>query len=99
MPTQDTYPNSAGWKENETSRDAAIGVEASGKADRIRLECLALFQTGWTGTADECAHKINENIWSVRPRISELHERTLIEKTGARRNADGGRPAHVWRWA
>ena len=94
-----TYPMVAGSKEHSTSRDAAIAIEASGKAATLRVECLNLFKSGFRGTADECAHKINEDILSIRPRIAELHKRGLIEKTGNRRNADGGRPSHEWQLA
>lgn len=91
-----TYPQSTGWKENTTSRDAALAVEASGKAATLRVECMRRFNDGFTGTADELAHAMNEDAWSIRPRVSELHKRGLIDKTGDRRRADGGRNAHVW---
>ena len=95
-PAVEIYPHHAGAKEHTTSLDAAIGIESTGRAETLRLEALRLFQNGFVGTADELAHTMGEMPWNVRPRCSELHVRGLIEKTGARRKADGGRCANVW---
>ncbi len=92
-----TYPMVAGAKERSTSFDAAVAIETTGRAETLRIECLAWFKHGFVGTADQLAHAMNESILSVRPRCSELHIRGLIEKTGRRCKADGGRAAHCWR--
>lgn len=94
-----TYPMVAGAKANGTSRDAAQGIEGSGKAARLRDLVAAWFRAGNTGTADECAHALREDVLSVRPRVAELHKRGIIVPTGERRRADGGRSANVWRAA
>ncbi len=91
------YPHRAGFKDTTTSRDAAIAIEVTGKAARLRGMVLAWYQAGNTGTADECAHDLGEDILSIRPRVAELHKQGRVAQTGDRRRADGGRPAHVWR--
>jgi hypothetical protein len=40
---------------------------------------------------------MNEPLMNVRPRTSELSARGLIEDSGARATASGGRLAIVWR--
>lgn len=92
-----SYPHVAGSKESSTSREAAVAIEATGKAQRLRGLVLDWFRAGNTGTADECTHALGEDILSIRPRCAELHKQGLICQTGERRRADGGRSAHVWR--
>lgn len=94
-----TYPTHAGWKEATTSRDAAIGIEASGKAASLMERCLKAFHNGFVGNADELARHLGEDILSIRPRVTQLHVNGLIEKTGERRTMNGGRAGHVWRLA
>ncbi len=97
LPLFETYPHVAGFKEATTSREAAEGIEGTGKAKRLRRAILALYRAGLEATADEVAYRIGENILDTRPRVSELHKQGFLEPTGQRRRADGGRPAHVWR--
>ncbi len=92
-----SYPHTAGFKEPSTSREAAIAIESTGKAARLRGMVLSWYQDGNTGTADECAHALGEDILSIRPRVAELHKAGRLDQTGERRRADGGRYAHVWR--
>lgn len=48
-------------------------------------------------TADEVAERLGASPLAVRPRISELHKRGLIEDTGELRlNLVSGRAASVW---
>lgn len=92
------YPQTAGSKENTTSRDAAEAIEKHGRAARLRDDVKRLFAEGFTGTADECAAALGESPLSIRPRVSEIHAKGLIEPTGERRaSLAGGRPSHVWR--
>lgn len=93
------YPARAGFKEATTSRDAADAIEAAGRAARLRNAVFSLYRSGFTGTADEAAHQLAEDILSIRPRVAELHKQGLLEPTGERRKADGGRAAHCWRFA
>lgn len=91
------YPNRAGFKETETSKDAADAIEASGKAKTLRLRAYELFATGWEGTADELAAALGASILSVRPRVSELHRLGYLEHAGVRHLNFTGVYAHVWR--
>lgn len=86
----DKYPNSCGWKEITTSRDAAIAIEASGVAQLMRERVLEALRA--SQTAKEIAFSLGADINSVRPRISELKARGLIRESGERRDRQ-----HVWR--
>lgn len=101
-----SYPMFAGFKENETSKDAALAIEGSGRAATLRreiLECLDQFPEAGRDagkvslTADEIASFLEEPVLSIRPRVAELNALGMIEKTGLRRVSSGGRPSHVWR--
>jgi predicted ArsR family transcriptional regulator len=92
------YPEIAGAKTGTTSRDAAEKIEASGRAHTLREEVRFAFQCGYEGTADELARQLAEHPLAIRPRVSELHKKGYIEKTGrTRRSLAGGRQSHVWR--
>lgn len=97
-----SYPATAGYTNDDTSRDAATAIESSGRAKVLRERVLWTFRQTVCGirlsfTADEIADNMNESILSIRPRVSELHKQGLIEPTGERRRSSGGRPSHVWR--
>lgn len=93
------YPTVAGSKENTTSREAAEAIEAEGRAAHLREKVRQWFADGNVGTADECAEALNENILSIRPRVSELRLRGFLIETGERRPSSSGRSSHVWRKA
>jgi len=93
------YPLSAGFSEPTTSREAAEGIQASGKAESLILEALRRFQAGFEGTADELSHVMREDKNNIRPRCSQLYKQGLIARTGQRRAMDGGRMGHVLRLA
>lgn len=98
----DHYPNRAGYTEHSTSMDAAVAIEGTGRAARLRdkvqsaLRYSGLIYTEGL-TADEIAYRLGESPLSIRPRVAELHKQGLIEPTGERRKSSGGRPSHVWR--
>src|SRR5689334_11553626 len=105
------YPNTAGYTEPTTSKDAAEAVEGSGKARTLRAEVLRVLRTSeemlagsFTNpidvggmTADELAAEMGESVFSVRPRVAELHKQNLITPTGERRKSSNGRASHVWK--
>jgi len=66
------YPETPGYKEETTSKDAAkaIGLNAS----RMREDLLTLYRAAWPEgmTADEAAAKLGRSVFAVRPRITEL---------------------------
>lgn len=91
------YPERPGFKKRGTSKEAAESVAP--KAALLRDKVLALFQRGLRLTADECAQRIKEEAWSVRPRLSELAAAGLIAETAQRRTNRSGHSAAVWRLA
>ena len=95
----DTYPKRAGWKEETTSKDAAVAIEAKGRAATLRDAVLAFFQSGRNATADEVAEVLKESPLSVRPRVAELKAAGKVIETGLRRKSSTGRTSHVWRAA
>ncbi len=93
------YPRRAGYKEQTTSKEAALRIDAKGRERRLRAAVLAWYQRGNTGTADEVAAALNESPLSVRPRVAQLHKLHQLEPTGERRKNASGASAHVWRAA
>jgi hypothetical protein len=99
------YPESAGYTEPTTSKSAADTIEGSGRARTLREEVFRvlrlstrLYGPACNGmTADEIAAEMGESVFSVRPRVAELHKQHLIEPTGERRKSSNGRASHVWR--
>jgi predicted ArsR family transcriptional regulator len=95
-----SYPYTAGYKEPTTSRENAERIEKSGKAETLRQRVLSCFQaSGAIATADEIAAFLGEHILAIRPRLSELRAKGLIEPTGERRQSSCGGTAHVWKAA
>ena len=92
--TFDGYPNAPGWKGRATSREAAQGMAP--KATTIRDRVLASLKR-YPGTPEDIAGRIAEPVMNVRPRFSELAAKGLIEDTGRRGPASGGRWATIWR--
>lgn len=91
-----TYPNTPGWKEAETSKDAAESVRD--RARILREAALALIEEVGL-TSDEIAQCLGESVLSIRPRVSELRRMKLVTKSGLRRANASGRMAHVWKIA
>lgn len=76
------YPYAAGYKELTTSKDAAEAIEQSGRAEYLRQKILFLLRKPMT--PKEVAALLNEEITSVRPRITELKQQLKIEEAGRR---------------
>lgn len=89
------YPERAGWKEPDTARAAADAIEATGRAATLRDAVLAIYARGGRHTADEVAELLNEDILSIRPRVSELSKQHRLVDTGVRRLNARGRNAKV----
>ncbi len=87
------YPLEPGHKRRRTSKAAAESMTC--EAPVLREKCLALLQSEDL-TADEIAERLNRSILSIRPRISELNEMSLISDSGMRRKNASGRSAIVW---
>jgi predicted ArsR family transcriptional regulator len=93
---QPLYPDAPGFKEPTTSQDAAIKIAP--RAGNLRERALAIIKAA-ASTADEIADSMGETVLAIRPRISELNQMGLIEKSGIRRKNASGANAHVWRIA
>lgn len=89
------YPDAPGHKGNrDTGRAAAAGMEP--KAGTIRARVLTAIRER-SGTPEEIADRIGEPVLNVRPRISECAAKNLIEDSGERGPAFGGRRSIRWR--
>ena len=89
-----TYPNHPGWKRHGTSQDAAESAAPCAKT--LRASALRVLKLEDL-TADEVAAKLDEDVLSIRPRISELAVQGKIIETGQRRKNRSGKSAMVWR--
>jgi predicted ArsR family transcriptional regulator len=85
------YPDRAGFKEHETSLDAARKINVEHLRGEVLFTLMARPQT-----ADEVAGNIGRDVLAVRPRLSELRKQGKIEPTGERRKNESGMSAHVW---
>lgn len=93
----DLYPDSPGFKERTTSRDAAEAIKPT--AGTLRSMVLMFFEHLGPMTPDELAHWMVRSVLSIRPRVTELYRMGLIERTGERRKNASGMKAHVYRIA
>lgn len=89
----DTYPQAAGFKGTDTSRQAAETIDAG----TLRAKVLQTIRAHGPMTADECADHLRLSILSIRPRLSELRNLGKLRDTGERRPNVSGRSAVVWR--
>jgi len=87
------YPEDPGYIEKGgCSEAAARALARSGRSAHLQRECLKELKANPFGrTANEIAGLLNEQVTSIRPRVSELKDLGLIEKHGTRRlyNAHG----------
>ena len=97
-PSESSYPDSPGFKEFTTSRDAAIAIAAKAKTLRAKvLEFIAGEPDALT--ADQIAIRMQRSPFSIRPRISELSAAGLIERAEDRGKNEFGMSAARWRVA
>jgi len=89
------YPDVPGFREKGgTSQEAANDITS--KASTLREMCYNILEVS-PHTADEIADIMDEDVLSIRPRISELFKQVRIEKTAARRASSRGKSSIVWR--
>ena len=89
------YPDHPGSKGDlETSKEAADAIAP--ECNQLQEMCRVAIMWGH-GTADEVAAAVGRSILSIRPRISELRAKGLIEPTTERRRNASGKSAVVWR--
>lgn len=87
------YPAEPGFKEKETSREAAEDIKA--RAIILRNQCYEFIHLNPGHTADEIAAALEESVLAVRPRISELRTTDRIINFGRGINKSG-MTAHRW---
>jgi hypothetical protein len=90
------YPNTPGWRDRETSIEAA--EELAGSVTDLRQTVLADIKSAgaYGRTADEVATRTGIDRLTVRPRVTELGNLNLIHDGGQRRPNESGRKAIVW---
>jgi broad specificity phosphatase PhoE len=89
----DRYPHAPGFKEGETSREAAEAMAPL--AGRLRKLVYDFICRHPGHTADEIAAALDESILTIRPRVSELRCRGWIRNQGRGVNRSG-KEAHRW---
>lgn len=90
----DAYPNAPGWKARETSRAAAQSAAPMARSTRAQI-FDAIKQR--PDTPEGISKRLKIDILNVRPRLSELAAKRLIEDSGVRGPSRGGKEAIVWR--
>lgn len=89
-----TYPNRPGYKGNSgTSESAAIKVSTRAPSIRRRV-WDALQETRLSG--ESLAEILNENLYSVLPRISEMQHFGIVQDSGFRDTTHMGCEAVKW---
>ena len=88
------YPNSPGYKDNDTSREAAESVAYD--SETLRAAVYSALKTKGAMTADEAAEYLGQHFLSIRPRITELKAKGKIQDSGVRRKNLSGKNAKVW---
>lgn len=88
------YPKTPGYKDGDTSREAAEHIAPSAAILREQVYAV-LCQKPMT--ADECADTLGLSCLAVRPRVTELYQLGRIEDSGIRRKNISGRRAKVMR--
>lgn len=89
-----TYPNTPGYRDRATSKEAAEAMKAAATSLRARVLRHLIHHPS---TVHETAAALNESVPSIQPRFSELRRTAAIEPTGQRRQNNSGMSAHVWR--
>lgn len=91
------YPDSPGFKEPTTSREAARAVAGGAREGRERVfEAIRAAGSGGL-TADQAGASVGRPPAYCRPRVTELFKAGRIVPTGERRPNETGLKARVWR--
>lgn len=94
---QQLYPNRPGWKDPGISRENAERIAKTGTLGRNMEDLKALFASGFIGTADEAAERLERSPFAIRPACTHLRKLNIIERTPERRTGAGGGTAAVLR--
>ena len=90
---QGPYPNSPGFKRQDTSAEAAEKIAP--RSATLRDQCRAALRVV-PMSADLCAEMLGEDKLAIRPRFSELLANGEIFDTGERVLNASNRRAIVW---
>lgn len=90
------YPESAGFKNKAEAPSKQAAREITPSARQIRDQCYKLLKE-YPMTADEVAGVLGASVLYIRPRISELYAKGLIEDSLVRRTNNSGKSATVWK--
>lgn len=88
-----TYPDSPGFKEPTTSKETAAKI--AHKVPAITAKVLAEFEAGFIGTSDQVGRRLGLEPLQIRPRVTELRTKGLIEPD--HRTKENGMPKWAWR--
>ena len=89
------YPDSPGWRDATTRREAAERIAP--RAPSLRERVLKLISECPEGVAvHEAALLLKVPVPSLQPRFSELRRLGEIKPSGQRRTNASGMSAHVW---
>lgn len=92
--TPHRYPSAPGFKDRDTSKQAAAAIAPVAATVRDLVADCYLF---WGPmTADEVAGRLGLSILTVRPRVTELVKLGVIVDSGTRRRNASGRTAKVY---
>ena len=90
------YPEVAGHQGGDTDKKAADEIESSGRAENLRRRAREIFESLPLGaTADEVARLMEEDILSVRPRVTELKKQGDLVYEGERRTNENGKTVRI----
>lgn len=89
------YPHRPGWKDHGISRENAERIHKTGALNKNMALLMDLFKTGFEGTADEAAERLEKSSFAIRPACTHLRKLNVIERTPERRTGAGGGSAAV----
>lgn len=93
---QSQYPYQAGYKKRSTSKEAADKINMRYPRQSFMVEDVLRLGQMMNYTADEVAELTQQNIISVRARISELATQNVVEDSGVRRKNKNNRNVIAW---
>jgi DNA-directed RNA polymerase specialized sigma24 family protein len=93
--TSEIYPESPGWRDPTTSREAAERI--AGRAASLRELVRAVIASKPSGiSVHEIAGILEVPVATIQPRVSELRRLGDIKPSGERCKNESGASAHRW---
>lgn len=89
------YPNAAGYKDSDCSKEAALHVNR--KLRKRQEEVLNALRKCFNGaTSEEIALMVGRPALSIKPRLSELLKLGLVRKSGRKGKTELGGNCTIW---